>query len=381
MEISTIDGDVGEHAAGSSTRETRDIPTRNEDAKTDILLNIQENMGQVAALLSTLCKNMPPALLNDERPLGESSSQAGSSQDHVSENDDEAEVDDRPPKRRRRADELSLHPSDDEEDLELLTGTATAHNDPPDGNEHEFLSELADMLEKNESSETPVTKQLADITDKRWGKHLPPEKIKLLMGRYETPENCSELLPVRVNPEIWDQLNATRRKTDLQLSNIQQTARKVAIAILQIVNHLLPQTKDEENKKLASRFVDSIAMLGHLSSDLSRLGREQIRPALKREFATICTKEIPNGPLLFGSDLPKQLKEAKEADTIGNSIAVPPRKRFGNYRTKPFEYRKANYSSNQNSRNPRGRKDFLSKGHSSNNKKRKRLPLASETRS
>ncbi len=120
MEISTIDGDVGEHAAGSSTRETRDIPTRNEDAKTDILLNIQENMGQVAALLSTLCKNMPPASLNDERPLGESSSQAGSSQDHVSENDDEGEVDDRPPKRRRRADELSLHPSHDEKDLELL---------------------------------------------------------------------------------------------------------------------------------------------------------------------------------------------------------------------------------------------------------------------
>ncbi len=229
------------------------------------------------------------------------------------------------------------------------------------------------MLEKNESSGPPVTKQLADITDKRWGKHLPPEKIKLLMGRYETPENCSELLPVRVNPEIWDQLNATRRKTDLQLSNIQQTARKVAIAILQVVNDLLPQTKDEANKKRASRFVDSIAMLGHMAGANPT--------ALKREFATICTKEIPNGPLLFGSDLPKQLKEAKEADTIGNSIAVPPRKRFGNYRTKPFEYRKANYSSNQNSRNPRGRKDFLSRGHSSNSNKRKRLPLAPETRS
>ncbi len=221
-----------------------------------------------------------------------------------------------------RADELSLHPSDDEKGLELLTGTATAHNNPPDGNEHEFLSELADMLEKNENSGPPVTKQLADITDKRWGKHLPPEKIKLLMGLYETPENCSELLPVRVNPKIWDQLNATRQKTDLQLSNIQQTACKVAIAILQVVNDLLPRTKDEANKKLASRFVDSIAMLGHMSSDLSHLGREQIRPTLKREFATICTKDIPNGPLLFGSDLPKQLKEAKEAYTIGNSIAV-----------------------------------------------------------
>lgn len=57
----------------------------------------------------------------------------------------------------------------------------------------------------------------------------------------------------------------------------------MAVAILQIVNELLPQTKDEVNRKLASRFVDSIAMLGHMSHELSRLRRGQIRPALKRD--------------------------------------------------------------------------------------------------
>jgi hypothetical protein len=54
------------------------------------------------------------------------------------------------------------------------------------------------MLEKNESSGPPATKQLADITDKRWEKHLPPEKMNVLTERYETTENCSEIIPVNV---------------------------------------------------------------------------------------------------------------------------------------------------------------------------------------
>ena len=101
----------------------------------------------------------------------------------------------------------SLHPSDDERDLEILTGTATGTKDPPDKHE------LAEMLEKNDATGPPATKQLAEITDKRlgkylakvfiWRKYLAPEKIKLLTERYLTPENCVKLLPVRANPEIY----------------------------------------------------------------------------------------------------------------------------------------------------------------------------------
>lgn len=90
-----------------------------------------------------------------------------------------------PGKRRRQADELSIYPSDDERDLEILTGTATGSNNPPDESEHKFLTELADMLDKNEATGPPVTKQLAEVTDKRWGNHLTPEKIKLLAERYQ----------------------------------------------------------------------------------------------------------------------------------------------------------------------------------------------------
>ena len=84
-------------------------------------------------------------------------------------------------------------------------------------------------------------------------KELTPEKIKLLTEHYLIPENCSELYATRVNPEIWEQLNAARRKTDLQLSNLQQTARKTAVAVLQIANELLPQTNDDLGKNVVCR--------------------------------------------------------------------------------------------------------------------------------
>jgi hypothetical protein len=161
---------------------------------------------------------------------------------------------------------------------------------------------------------------------------------------------------------------------------MQQTARKVAVAILQIVNELLPQTKDEANKNLASRSVDSTAMLGHMCHELSRMRREQIRPVLKREFAAICSKDIPNDPSLFGSDLQKQLKEAKEMGSISHSLATPSRKRFNNSSWKPYEYKRSNYPKGQyNNISSRGRRDFFSKGYPY--KPRKKQPPASKPRS
>jgi hypothetical protein len=116
-------------------------------------------------------------------------------------------------------------------------------------------------------------------------------------------------------------ITSAKRKTDLQLSNLQETVRRVATAILQTADELLPQNKDDVAKNLAARSIDSVAMLGHMSHMISQLRREQIRPALKQEYASICTADHTNTPLLFGYDLVKQLKEAKETSSITQNLA------------------------------------------------------------
>ena len=70
--------------------------------------------------------------------------------------------------------------------------------------------------------------------------------------------------------------------------------------------------------------MDTIALLGHVGADLSGLRREQMKPALKQEFHTLCFKELEPGPskLLFGEELAKQIRDVKETTRIGNTVGT-----------------------------------------------------------
>ena len=315
-------------------------------------------MGEMAGFLATLCQRLPPA--SDVRSLG--GKRKGASTSHEGESsDDQSDDSERFCKRRRQEDELSVHASEEDDDIKMLT----EHSKTPQVNDQEgpetddkFLKELVDSLDENEATGLPVQQQLADIANRRWGKNLSADKIKALIDRYKRPENCPDIVPIRVNNEIWATLLPAKKSADFQLANIQQTIRKVAFIILQTADELLPQTKGQANKDLATRVVDGIAMLGHVSCELSKLRRGQIRPALRPEISSICTADIGNGPLLFGSDLSKQLKEAKETNDIGQSLSSAPKKKYSTQRGKQYDNKRYNYNStNRYNRAPK--KDFF----------------------
>jgi len=56
----------------------------------------------------------------------------------------------------------------------------------------------------------PISKQLAEMANKQWGKKLEQDKISCLLGKYDTPENCVD--KTRVNPEIWQSLTLSERR-------------------------------------------------------------------------------------------------------------------------------------------------------------------------
>ena len=287
----------------------------------EALFNLNENMGKMAGLLENLYNR--PCSEDCDRPPGSKRRRRSRSPDTRSADEDE-------PRGKRRCnsaedvdneDRLSVDAvSDIDSDIRLLTRESDAQ---PQVNDHgeldeNLLMELDESLDQKEAIGPPVQKQLAEIANKRWGQNLTPERVKMLNERYSTPANCTNMTPIKVNPEIWKQLTSAKRKTDLQLSNLQET---VATAILQTADELLPQNKDDVAKNLAARSIDSVAMLGHMSHMISQLRREQIRPALKQEYASICTADPTNTPLLFGDDLVKQLKEAKETSSITQNLA------------------------------------------------------------
>ena len=66
--------------------------------------------------------------------------------------------------------------------------------------------------------------------------------------------------------------------------------------------------------------VEPVAILGHASHGLAAIRLEQIMPALKQEFAALCSGEIPQCGKIFGEDLPNQLRDARETSKINEAF-------------------------------------------------------------
>ena len=155
--------------------------------------------------------------------------------------------------------------------------------------ELEILKSLEADLKDDEKVGAKINERLANIAKKRWGITLPNDKLKALLAKHAKPENCTGIATARVNPEIWDQMNNFRRKADLRVSNIQQTLQKATFGILKACDRLVAQQTKTDKEALAAN-IDAIVHIGHAVGELSRLRREQIKPALRTEFHSLCTQ-------------------------------------------------------------------------------------------
>ena len=144
---------------------------------------------------------------------------------------------------------------------------------------------------------------------------------------------------------------------------MQQVVRKATFGTLQTTNVLLQNASGSTNSNLIIQSVDVVALLGHVNTQLAQFRREQIKPALKQEYSTICTAEVPlTSQYLFGDELAKQLRDAKESSkisqSVGHSAQRPPY--TGNHR-----------SGHQERYNKGPKRDFLWKGQLRFHRKKK----------
>ena len=264
-------------------------------------------------------------------------------------------------------DNLSLHAQDDldDEDLKLLTeqSSATGQARETPVLDAKILQDIANGFEDDDATSDKTIKQLADIATKLWEKKLSSDKLKNLLDKYKRPENCEDIKGTKVHLKIWNQLTPSRRKIDLQLSNMQRVVRKVTFATLQTTNVLLQNASCSTNSNLITQSVDVIALLGHVNTQLAHFRREQIKPTLKQEYSTICSAEVPlTSQYLFGDELAKQLRDARESSKISHSVGNSSQRR-------PYT---GNYRSGHQERYNKGRnRDFLWKGQHKSHRKKK----------
>ena len=139
-------------------------------------------------------------------------------------------------------------------------------------------------LEADPNDEDPVG---AKIHQNLANFALKSDKLKALLGKHAKPENCTDITVAKVNPGIWSQMNNFKRKADLRLGNVQQALQKATFGLLKSCDTLEPK-QDSVSREILSQKIDAIAVIEHAVGELSRLRKEQINPALKLEFYSLC---------------------------------------------------------------------------------------------
>jgi hypothetical protein len=217
---------------------------------------------------------------------------------------------------------------DDERRTNVTVETSTsqdgAQNDKPSDNA--LLEEIAQSLDETEPTGLAVHDKLAQIVNKRWLNKLGDDQLKDKLDKHLRPVNCEQVLVPRVNPEIWAKLPNVVRGADTKLSRIQNQLCKAAYITLKTTDALLTaqsQSKDIDINSLVRMNTDALALMSHMSYDLSVRRRDNIRPHLNKGYLGLCS---PSGPItdsLFGNDLQTELTRIKATNKIGNTSTTP----------------------------------------------------------
>ncbi|PFX13810.1 hypothetical protein AWC38_SpisGene22077 [Stylophora pistillata] len=218
-------------------------------------------------------------------------------------------------------DDVSLYASDELEDDDAVKVLTERNKNPKKvtgqkSSKRKMLNSLADAYDTEDATGDDLDEDVTTLVKKRRGKKLNPDKIKTIVEKHKRLASCPQLKQINVNQEIWAQLNARQWKADLQIANLQQIVNKTAIINLQTLPWI---TVNAENtpELINNNLANTIAMLGHVQTQISQLIREQIKAALSYEYKSICSFEVPaTSQQLFGDELSKHLKDARETSKL-----------------------------------------------------------------
>ena len=240
-----------------------------------------------------------------------------------------------------------------------------------------LLTDIDSALSSSTEKGPPVSPHLAKIIDQRLSSEIDREKLKCIVSKYKTPQNCEQLYLTKINQEIWSQLPAHAKRADIRVANLQDTLLGGISATLVSVNELLECREKKtlpDYKGLITNLVDSIALTGLVCKELSYKRRETLRPLLRQDFQQACSRSNKIGKLLFGDDLPKTIQDLKSTNKVMNSVAKPVNT-YSKSHSKPKSYSHASTSNDKSFLWVKGRtqyppKKFFPQSQSQFNKKK-----------
>lgn len=188
----------------------------------------------------------------------------------------------------------------------------------------ELLENIDNSLLLTDEAGPPVSDKLAKILNSKFQAEFDSEKRKELLSKYKVPSNCESFHVPKVNPEIWQKLNAHAKRSDMSLYTQQDTLIHVTSAISSVVDDLLSARQKNETpnyQSLIAQIIDSVALLGHVNRELSFKRRELLRTNLSQEFKQACSRNMKIGKFLFGDDLSQVMQQIRSTNRLVNSFA------------------------------------------------------------
>ena len=107
----------------------------------------------------------------------------------------------------------------------------------------------------------------------------------------------------------------------------------------------------------------------HVANELCALRRDNLRPVLRQEYASLCNNNLPLAEFLFGDDLPKRVRDAKDTASLSNSI-INQRQGFSGAKNYPrSQGQKKHFKAAGSSQSTSGKGIFLGKRQDNNHSK------------
>lgn len=206
-----------------------------------------------------------------------------------------------------------------------------------------ILDDLIGELEVDESSAPPVSEKLSTIVQNRFSQKMDTKKMEEKCKKFAFPENCENIKPPILDTEIKTKfISQTTAKVDSHLFSVQTMIARASAGVVSVANRMhehaseLRKKPEEKNclknlNESLSALGDVIAILGTSQQELTIRRRYQLKSVLPKEISSICSTKTPHGKTLFGPEIEKDMRNAKETYKH-QSQGRPHSQRFAPYR-------------------------------------------------
>ena len=161
---------------------------------------------------------------------------------------------------------------------------------------------------------TVVNEKLAGLVTKMMRQKLPENNMTEKLKRFQRPHNVEALGCTRVNPEVWNTLQAKTRSTDIKIQKVQQAILTGVVPTVRTVESLMGMVsatpgQPADIKAEITKLLDAVSILGQANYELNLRRRELIKPDLNQQFGGLYTTQVPITGLLFGDNVTDRLSQ------------------------------------------------------------------------